>query len=216
MSDPKLERRFNTHKVEIRESGDADSAPTITGMAAVFNTRSENLGGFTEIIAPGAFDGVLQDDTRGLFNHDANIVLGRRGADTLKLTVTDEGLRYDINPPDTQLVRDMVLEPMRRGDIDQSSFGFFVGEDDWSEDKDTGAMTRTITKVDRLLDVSPVTFPAYPDTKVAVTRMEEFRSIRGGDDSDSPDGDDDQEVEELRAEVSRLRGEVKRLADLLR
>lgn len=203
---PELERRYTASKIELRAAGD-DAPATISGLAAVFNKRSENLGGFTEIIAPGAFDDVLKDDTRGLFNHDQNIVLGRTGNDTLKLSVTKEGLAFELTPPDTQLVRDMVLTPIERGDVDQSSFGFFVGEDSWDEDADTGAMTRTIIKIERLMDVSPVTFPAYADTKVALASMEEYRSAGGG--SPAPDNDDCQECE-------RLRGEVRRLAKLIR
>lgn len=113
--------RSDEIKIEKREDGEG---PRIVGYAAKFNTRSNNLGGFVEVIAPGAFDDVLDDDVRALFNHDRNFVLGRTKAGTLELTVDEVGLRYEISPPDTQTVRDMVIEPMGRGDVNQSSLRF--------------------------------------------------------------------------------------------
>ena len=172
------ERRFTPGSVEIRMDGEGDEAkPRIVGYGIVFGKRSVNLGGFTEIIQDGAADDVLLDpDTRGLFNHDRNLVLGRNGK-TMTLRIDSTGVEYDIDPPDTQTGRD-VTELIRRGDVDQSSFGFSVAEggDSWAEDADTGAITRTITKIGRLFDMSPVTFPAYPDTLVAVRSLEEFIS----------------------------------------
>lgn len=165
------ERRVTTHAVELRAEGDGERR--LVGYGAVFNTRSENLGGFTEIIQPGAFDDVLSDDVRALFNHDSNYILGRNGT-TLSLSIDPVGLRYEILPPDTQLIRDMVLSPVERGDVTQSSFGFMVDVDKWDED-DEGRLTRTIVKVKRLIDVSPVTFPAYPDTQVAMRSLEAFK-----------------------------------------
>ena len=167
----KLERRFTHRKVELREAGTDE--PKISGYGAVFESRSEDLGGFVEIIEKGAFDDVLGDDVRALFNHNDDIILGRSANGTLALSIDDTGLRYDISPPDTQMVRDMVLAPMQRGDIDQSSFAFFVGEDDWAEDRN-GVVTRTIKSVSRLLDVSPVTYPAYPDTTVALRKLNSY------------------------------------------
>lgn len=164
----KLERRFL--KCQLRGAGDSGSDRLIVGYGAVFNTLSENLGGFREIIAPGAFDGRLEDDVRALFNHDRNIVLGRIAANTLKLSVDSEGLRYEITPPDTQAARDLIVS-MDRGDIDQSSFGFYVDEDSWDEDED-GRVVRTVKKLKRLFDVSPVTFPAYPDAPSSARDLE--------------------------------------------
>jgi HK97 family phage prohead protease len=165
------ERRFTSRKVEVRS--ESEDSKQIVGYGAVFESRSEDLGGFVEIIERGAFDDVLNDDVRALFNHDNNIILGRSMSGTLKLSVDDVGLRYEIDPPDTQMVRDMVLEPMRRGDVTQSSFGFYVGEDDWQEDRN-GVVTRSIKSVDRLMDVSPVTYAAYPDTEVALRKLNAF------------------------------------------
>lgn len=169
----KPERRtFALDKVRIEERGE-NASPLIRGHAAIFDTLSENLGGFREKIAPGAFDGVLQDDVRALFNHDGNIVLGRTKAGTLRLSVDSEGLNYEIDPPDTQAARDLIVS-MKRGDISESSFAFTVENDSWDEDED-GRLVRTINKVKRLYDVSPVTYPAYQDTDVAARSLQEWK-----------------------------------------
>lgn len=163
--------------VEIRERDDGSA--TITGLAAVFDKRSENLGGFREIIAPGAFNETDMADVRGLFNHDNNYVLGRTVSDTLRVKTTKRGLQYEIDLPNTQTIRDLVLEPIKRGDVSQSSFGFIVGRgnDEWNED-DEGVIIRTINKVQRLFDVSPVTFPAYQDTTVGARSLEHWQSLQ--------------------------------------
>lgn len=175
------ERRLLQCEVRMSEEGEGQPL-TITGYGSVFNIRSENLGGFREIIAPGAFDDVLEDDVRALFNHDKNFVLGRTKSGTLSLSVDDEGLRYEITPPDTQTVRDLLIEPLRRKDIDQSSFGFRVarGGEEWEEDEE-GVIVRTITKISRLFDVSPVTFPAYPDAKAGVRSLEAWQQEQGSE-----------------------------------
>ena len=166
-----LERRnFSTGKLSVEERAESQTN-TIVGHAAVFNSRSQDLGGFVEQIATGAFDSVLEDDVRALFNHNQNFVLGRTVSKTLRLSVDEQGLRYEIDIPNTTVGKDL-LESINRGDISQSSFGFIVGEDEW-EKTDDGNL-RTITKVERLYDVSPVTYPAYPATDAAVRSMENW------------------------------------------
>jgi len=166
-----LERRnFSTGKLSVEERAESQTN-TIVGHAAVFNSRSQDLGGFVEQISTGAFDSVLEDDVRALFNHNQNFVLGRTVSKTLRLSVDEQGLRYEIDIPNTTVGRDL-LESINRGDISQSSFGFIVGEDEW-EKTDDGNL-RTITKVERLYDVSPVTYPAYPATDAAVRSMENW------------------------------------------
>jgi HK97 family phage prohead protease len=152
-------------KVELRQSDDGKA--TIVGVAAVFDSLSENLGGFKEQIMQGAFDDADLTDVRGLFNHDPNFVLGRTRSDTLELEITKKGLEFEIELPDTQTIRDLVLEPIKRGDIDQASFGFIVapGGATFDENED-GVLIRSITKFQRIFDVSPVTFPAFQDTQV--------------------------------------------------
>tara|TARA_R110000737_G_scaffold306606_1_gene314312 strand:+ start:256 stop:1293 length:1038 start_codon:yes stop_codon:yes gene_type:complete len=134
----------------------------VIGHAAVFDTLSEDLGGFKERIKPGAFDDVLDNDVRAYFNHDPNFLLGRTKAGTLRLSVDKKGLRYELDVPNTTAGRDL-KENMRLGNITQSSFAFTIGKDgDSWERAENGADIRIIKKVKRLYDVSPVSLPAYP------------------------------------------------------
>jgi uncharacterized protein len=177
--DELVERRMVAGAVELRDEG-ADSQK-LSGYAAVFNEETvigSSYWGFREKILPGAFaDTIKVDDVRALFNHDANLVLGRRAGsekDTLQLREDDHGLRYDIDPPNTTQGRDLV-ELVKRGDVSQSSFAFIVpkGGDDWNyDDVQNGQLPlRTISKV-QLMDVSPVTYPAYPTTSVSARAKE--------------------------------------------
>ncbi|MCL5501907.1 HK97 family phage prohead protease [Escherichia coli] len=164
---------------EVRAEQQSDQPTRIIGYGSVFNSRSEPLWGFREIIKPGAFDDVLTNDVRGLFNHDPNFILGRSAAGTLSLSVDERGLQYNILAPDTQTIRDLVIAPMVRGDISQSSFAFQVARDgdDWYED-DEGIVIREISKFSRLYDVSPVTYPAYQDADSGVRSMKAWQEAR--------------------------------------
>lgn len=154
---------------------DDGALPKIEGYAAVFNSDSEDMG-FVERIAPGAFKGALKrSDARALFNHDPNYVLGRQSSGTLTLKEDKTGLFMSVQPPDTQLIRDMVLSPIERGDITQQSFGFTIEADEW-EGLETDKPIRTITKIRELWDVSAVTYPAYPDTTVGLRSLEAARA----------------------------------------
>lgn len=166
----KLERRYIPAEIEIRS--DDGGGSKMIGYAAVFNSYSEKLGGFfREIIRPGAFAQAIEsDDVRALWNHDSNYVLGRNKSGTLQLVEDERGLRVEITPPDTQWARDL-SESMRRGDVDQMSFGFQVVDDRWYTEN--GEEFRELLKV-RLFDVSPVTYPAYPATTIA---MRSYRDI---------------------------------------
>lgn len=163
-------------KVEYRQAEGEAPDPVIRGHAAVFDKLSENLGGFREKIQPGAFDRVLDNDVRALFNHDPNQILGRTSAGTLRVGVDADGLTYEIDPPDTQLGRDLLVS-IERGDIRESSFGFIVGDDDWEEDEE-GRVIRTVTEIRELFDVSPVSFPAYPDADVGLRELRNWRDER--------------------------------------
>ena len=161
-------------KTEFRIKRVDNESPKIEGYAAVFNKDSADMG-FVEKIAPGAFKKALKtSDVRALFNHDSNIILGRVSSGTLDLKEDKKGLMMSVTPPDTQLVRDMVLTPIERGDITQQSFGFTVKADEWKE-IDGKTPIRTITEIGELFDVSPVTFPAYPDTSVALRSLERIK-----------------------------------------
>ncbi|MDE2442556.1 MAG: HK97 family phage prohead protease [Betaproteobacteria bacterium] len=173
------ERRFyGDAKLEVRRAGTDAKATTLRGYAAKFDVLSENLGGFREQIAPGAFSDVLTNDVRALFNHDANAVLGRTTSGTLRIAQDDTGLYYEVDLPDTQAARDLLVS-IERGDVNQSSFGFRVAPngDTWDEN-DEGTIIRTIKKFGRLYDVSPVTIPAYPDATVGVRSMEGWKEAK--------------------------------------
>lgn len=165
---------------EVRSLIEEGQAAKIIGNGAVFNSRSENLGGFREIIMPGAFDNVLNDDVRATFNHDPNFILGRSSSGTLRLNINADGLGYEIDAPETQTIRDLVLAPMTRGDIKESSFGFRVAQDgeEWLRD-DEGIVIRKIHMVSRLFDIGPVAFPAYQAASSAKRSLQQF--IEQGD-----------------------------------
>lgn len=171
---PELERRvFRMDKLVV-ERRDKE-APRIVGHASVFNQAVDIGRSFREKVAAGTFRrAIAEDDVRALFNHDANIVLGRNRAGTLKLSEDDVGLAYEITPPDTQAARDLLVS-IDRGDISQSSFGFRVRKEEWDETQDPPL--RTILEVE-LFDVSPVTFAAYPTTDVALRSLEAWREAR--------------------------------------
>ena len=164
-------RTFDVQDLELRMDGDK---PTVVGYGAVFNSQSNDLGGFREFIAPGAFDGRLEDDVRFLVNHDANLILARTTNGTLRLSVDEKGLRYEADLPNTSTARDL-MELLKNGTISQSSFAFTVEEDSW-EVKD-GMNIRTIDKVSQLYDVSSVTYPAYNEasSSVALRSMKEWQ-----------------------------------------
>lgn len=162
-----IERRTICRPVELREAD--DNGPALRGYAAVFGQESDDLGGFVEVIEPGAFDGVLDDDVRALWNHNDDYVLGRTASGTLQLAVDDTGLRYEVTPPDTQWARDALVS-VRRGDVTQSSFAFQVAEDRWERVNDDVPLRR-IARFAALYDVSPVTYPAYSQTSAEARAM---------------------------------------------
>lgn len=164
-----IEKRV--HRIELRAAS-AEGQPasrTVVGYAAVFNSESEDLGYFTEVIEPGAFtEAIGQSDIRALFNHDPNYILARTPG-TLKVTEDERGLRYEFDAPETSFGNDFLVM-LQRGDVSQSSFSFTVKDESWDMEKLPNGdykHTRRIKKVDRIYDVAPVTYPAYPDTEVA-------------------------------------------------
>ena len=152
---------------EFRMENAEQEGNTIRGYAAVYNSDSEWMGGFYEQIATGAFDNVLDNDVRAYFNHDENLLLGRVSSGTLRIGTDKRGLFYEVDLPNTTYANDLV-ELMKRGDVNQSSFAFLIDEDRW-EQRD-GKTYRIIEKVSRLLDVSPVSQPAYPDATSELKR----------------------------------------------
>jgi len=216
MADEKEVRAF---QIELR--AEEGQAPRIEGYAATFNSLSEQMWGFREMIEPGFFDDVLGDDARALFNHDRNFVLGRKSNETLSMAQDANGLKVEIDPPPTQLITDLVLTPMRRGDINQMSFAFTVkpGGDDWKEED--GELNRVLRKGGalRLYDVSVVTEPAYPETSAQVrSKVSEYQQIHAEPDAKSQaesGGSEGAQVQKnlnrRRLEVAELKGEARRL-----
>jgi HK97 family phage prohead protease len=150
---------------EVREEADGMH---LEGYAALFNSRSENLGGFTETIKPGAFRASLKarNDIKLLWNHDTGAVLGSTRAGTLTLTEDERGLRVSAVLPNTSYGRD-AKELVSRGDVSAFSFGFSMparGGDEWNSEG-----SERVLKSVRLHEVSLVAFPAYPETAGTAT-----------------------------------------------
>ncbi len=155
--------------VEIKEQ---EQTPKIRGYAAVFNSLSEQMYGFREIIRPKAFAKMLDKDIRALNNHNPAFVLGRTKSGTLRLYEDERGLAIEVDVPNTQWANDL-LESIKRGDVSQMSFAFRAIEDNWIENED-GTYLRELLEVE-LLEVSTVTFPAYADTSVGVRSFDEAK-----------------------------------------
>jgi uncharacterized protein len=160
---------------ELRASGGTgknDAPPSICGYASVFGKPSQNLGGFKERIKPGTFTRALREkqDVRCLWNHSADVVLGRTKSGTLTLKEDARGLFFDCVLPDTQQARDLHTS-ISRGDVDQCSFSFAVkpGGESWAEEEDEESDSlipmRTLSDVD-LMDVAPVCYAAYTSTSL--------------------------------------------------
>ena len=154
-------------KFETREDGENLS---IEGYFAVFDSNYEIAPGMSESIAPGAFSKTLSGDIRALINHDTTLVLGRTKANTLQLREDNHGLwgHIDINPNDTDAMN--LYERVKRGDVDQCSFGFDILSEE-TDFRDDGSVHWTIKEVE-LYEVSPCTFPAYEETNISARAKE--------------------------------------------
>lgn len=162
----KTEMRELTGNLELRETDDGKR--TLTGYAVKWEKKSHVLGyfrKFREQFKKGAFaESLKKDDQRFLWSHDTSKVLGRTKNGTLRLTEDDVGLRFELDLPNTTLGND-TYESIKRGDVDGVSFGFKM-ESHEIEEPDDDLMLRTVTKA-KLLEVSAVAFPAYPDSEVS-------------------------------------------------
>ena len=170
-AEKQVEFRSCAHMLELRAD---DNDPSLVGYAAVFDDTVEIRDGYFERIVGGAFERSLKDaDIRALWNHDTNIVLGRTKNGTLNLHEDDHGLAVEIFPG---IHAASFVDMVRRGDVNQMSFGFTVKKHDIEMGED-GSLTRTLLDVD-LMEVSPVTFPAYANTEIAVRSMQEWEQKR--------------------------------------
>ena len=165
-------RSFN---IELR---DEPESRHIEGYGSVFNERSLDLGGFVEMIAPGAFDGVIErSDVKCYLDHNPEkgiLARSRNGKGSLSLVIDEKGLKYSFDAPKTNL-GDEVVEGLKRGDYSQSSFAFTVDDEIWTKEAD-GTYLRTITKIGGLYDVSIVANPAYEGTSVALRSLDKFKA----------------------------------------
>ena len=195
----KQERRTITGSVHTRADGEG-MPKEVGGIAAVVNSVTD-LGYFEEVIMAGAFDNALAKDydIRCLFNHEADLILGRTKADTCRVFVNGDGnLEYTWVPDYENPTHMSVVRSIMRGDITQSSFAFTIKEQNWSESEKYGSMgKRSITMIESLYDVSPVTYPAYEDTEADARSIAAIR---------------DQELEIEAAKQSQVRADILKLA----
>ena len=191
-------------KKEKRAEDDSDeSLDIIEGYAAKFDSVTE-IGyyyKFREKIKKGAFDDVLKDDVRCLFNHNPNYVLARcvDGKGTLTLSVDKVGLKYSYETPDRQYARDL-QNAIETGDITQSSFAFEIEEQTWTEIEGE-IPTREIIKFKRLYDVAPVTYPAYADTEVAKRSLDAFKETIKKPETEETRADQNKELNAFDAQI---------------
>jgi HK97 family phage prohead protease len=165
--EPTLERRAI---LELR----ADHTK-IVGHAIVFNVRSEDMGGFVEVVRPSAVDRALQPsaDIRALYAHDPAALLGRTPK-TLQLAKDAKGLAFTLDPANTSAGRD-AFELVRRGDVSGASFGFKTVRDAWRQDG--RVIVRELLDIE-VYEISLVSLPSYPqtDVNVALRSLQGFRS----------------------------------------
>lgn len=206
---------------EVRNIGEIRAVAesrNVDGYAMVFNSLSENLGGFRETIVPEAVDGVIErSDIMAVLNHDNSrgiLARSRYGNGSLSLEADEKGLRYYFDAPHTSL-GDECLEYLRRGDITQSSFAFTVAEDSWAKQED-GTYIRTILKFDRLFDVSPVFTPAYAETSVKCRSFDEFKAEEERKEAEAKAEQERIEQEQREAEEAEKEAKLKEYYDQLR
>ncbi len=159
--------RSDASQFQVRE---AEGDLSIEGYFSVFNSIYELWPGATESVAPGAFSETLGDDIRALVNHNDTLVLGRNKAGTLELREDSHGLwgKIKVNPNDSDAMN--LYERVKRGDVNQCSFGFMI-ESEETEFREDGSIHWTIRKV-KLFEVSVCTFPAYEATEVSARKAD--------------------------------------------
>ena len=172
---PEVEKReLISEGIEVREA--ENGTKTISGYAVKWEMKSQTLGyyyRFKEQFKKGAFsDSLTADDQRALWSHDTSQVLGRTKNGTLRLTEDDIGLRFELDLPPTTLGSD-VYQTIKRGDVDGVSFGFKKTKEEWDE-SDPDNIVRSILKAN-LLEISPVAFPAYPDSTVSARSYDPYK-----------------------------------------
>lgn len=162
-------RQVRSVPAEFKTREDGDN-PKIEGYFAVFNSNYDIAPGMSESVAPGAFDDTISGDIRALVNHDTTLVLGRTTAHTLDLRQDEHGLwgEITVNPKDSDAMN--LYERVKRGDVNQCSFGFDITDEE-SSVSENGDVHWTIKGVN-LYEVSCCTFPAYEQTNISARSAE--------------------------------------------
>lgn len=162
------EIEYRTYSREVRLD-ESDGVRRLSGYAVVWNQPSQDLGGFTETVRPGAFGDLTGKDIRAFFNHDYNYLLGRTTSNTLTLEQDDKGLAFSIELAQTAKAEE-VYQLVHRGDLDGVSFGAYVQDEKWSEDGKTNELISL-----ELIEISPVVFPAYLQPNVSARSLDHLK-----------------------------------------
>lgn len=178
----KPEVRFYASELQIEKRDDGQQSRVVSGYASVFNSWSVVLYGcFREKVDPKAFDGCSFDNCIASYQHDNSKLLGRFSSETLRLSVDEKGLRFELDVPETTLGNDLLVW-ISRGDITSMSFGFIVNEDKWlwsNEAEGRKYDERTILKISELYDISFVVYPAYEESLIdGVRSADEYAEYR--------------------------------------
>lgn len=174
---PEIEKRVLLSNLELRANG---NKKTLVGYAALYDSPSSDLGGFIEVIRPGAFDRAIAEnqDVMARYEHETNKLLGKSSSGTLRVWSDAKGLKYEVDLPDTQAGRD-VLVLAERGDVSGSSFAFRIpdpkADQRWTETSE-GYPLRELLNLD-LVDVAPTANPAYPETTVSARALETAKEM---------------------------------------
>lgn len=190
-----MERRSTQHPVKVEKR--ADGSPAIAGYGAVFYDGTpateyvlwdDSYGRAVERILPTAFDGALTrpDDVRGLFNHEPSQLLGRTASKTMTLSKDSVGLKYEIQPGETAISRDVIAH-IQRGDVSGSSFSFSIPNagQRWTSTSDQDGRVNEVREIlaVELYDTGPVTFPAYDKTTAGVRAAGDVAEARAARDA---------------------------------
>lgn len=200
-----IKRSFATN-VEIRAAVDGQESRTIEGYAIVFDDWSENLGWFVEKVDRNALEGVDMSNVIATFNHDFSKPMARASKGTLQLSIDEKGLKFSFDAPNTTSGNDL-LENVRNGNVDGCSFMFTIREEswEWNDGTDENPDKRTILGIERLIELGPVTVPAYSTTSVSARSrnevMEKLKPVKVED--------FDTTVFDLRMKMSQVRNKIK-------
>lgn len=178
------DRRFLPGHIDLAARADGETAKIIRGLGIVYNTETViggRMWGFREIIRPGAFTTTMtEEDQRAFFNHDVNLILGRRSAETLRLMDDEKGMRYEIDPPDTYYANGLIVS-LERKDVTGSSFMFSIKKQQWTEPDDNSdeLPLREVLEA-TLYELGPVTLPAYETSEASVGARAKAREFHEG------------------------------------